>query len=110
MKYYYIYMISNKYRGTIYTGLTNNLERRMHEYKLQINPGFAKRYNLDKLVYYEYYSDINVAIRREKQIKGWLRKKKIKLIESVNPRWKDLSAEWFHGTMKNERPQKSARM
>jgi putative endonuclease len=76
----------------------------MQEYKLQLYSGFAKRYNLKMLVYYEYYADINIAIRREKEIKGWRRKKKIYLIESMNPEWNDLSADWLHGTMKYERP------
>jgi putative endonuclease len=77
--------------GTLYTGVTNNLERRIYEHKHHLVKGFTNKYNIDKLVYFEETNDINVAISREKQIKGWLRKKKIALIESMNPGWKDLS-------------------
>jgi putative endonuclease len=104
VNYYYVYIITNRYRGTLYTGVTNNLERRIQEYKLKLYSGFAKKYNLNRLVYYEYYNDVTLAIRREKEIKGWVRQKKIALIESMNPQWEDLSAEWFDGTMKDERP------
>ena len=78
--------------GTLYTGVTNNLERRIYEHKHHLVKGFTNKYNIDKLVYFEETNDISAAITREKQIKGWLRKKKIALIESVNPDWKDLSA------------------
>jgi putative endonuclease len=81
---------------TLYTGVTNNLERRVYEHKHKLIPGFTSRYNIGKLVYYEDTPDILSAIAREKQIKGWLRKKKVSLIESVNPGWCDLSAEWFN--------------
>jgi putative endonuclease len=77
--------------GTLYTGVTNNLERRIHEHQHHLVKGFTKKYNIGKLVYFEETNDIHAAISREKQIKGWLRKKKIALIESVNPDWKDLS-------------------
>lgn len=79
---------------TLYTGVTNDLQRRVYEHKHKLIKGFTSKYNITKLVYYEKYNDINDAIRREKQIKGWSRKKKIELIESVNPEWKDLSEEW----------------
>lgn len=79
---------------TLYTGVTNNLQRRVYEHKHKLIKGFTSKYNITKLVYYEEYNDINDAISREKQIKGWSRKKKIELIESVNPEWKDLSEEW----------------
>ena len=75
---------------TLYTGVTNNLERRIYEHKHHLVKGFTNKYQIDKLVYFEETSDINAAISREKQIKGWLRKKKIALIESMNPGWKDL--------------------
>jgi len=75
--------------------MTNNLERRLYEHKSKMIPGFAKRYNISKLVYFEDTDDVKQAIAREKQIKGWLRKKKIVLIESMNPEWKDLSLNWF---------------
>lgn len=77
--------------GTLYTGVTKNLERRIYEHKHHLVNGFTKKYRIEKLVYFEETNDINVAISREKQIKGWLRKKKIALIESMNPDWKDLS-------------------
>jgi putative endonuclease len=77
--------------GTLYTGVTNNLERRIYEHKHHLVKGFTNKYNIDKLVYFEETNDINAAISREKQIKGWLRKKKIALIESMKPGWKDLS-------------------
>jgi len=69
--------------------------RRVHEHKNKLVPGFTSKYNIKLLVYFESTSDVNEAILREKQIKGWLRAKKIKLIESMNPEWKDLSEEWF---------------
>jgi putative endonuclease len=77
--------------GTLYTGVTNNLERRIYEHKQHLVKGFTNKYHIDKLVYFEETNDIHAAILREKQIKGWLRKKKIDLIESMNPGWKDLS-------------------
>ena len=77
--------------GTLYTGVTNNLERRVYEHKQHLVKGFTNKYNIDKLIYFEETNDIHAAISREKQIKGWLRKKKIALIESINPGWKDLS-------------------
>ncbi|HET56478.1 MAG TPA: GIY-YIG nuclease family protein [Ignavibacteria bacterium] len=93
LKQYYVYIMTNKSR-TLYTGVTNDLNRRVYEHKNKLIKGFTSKYNITKLVYYEEYNDINDAIRREKQIKGWSRKKKIELIESVNPEWKDLSEEW----------------
>ena len=80
--------------GTLYTGITNNLERRVYEHKNKLLKGFTKRYNITKLVYYEITSDVHAAIEREKQIKGWLRSKKIALIETMNPQWVDLSEGW----------------
>ena len=94
MKRYYVYIMSSKSRK-LYTGVTDNLERRVYEHKSKVLPGFTKRYNISRLVYYETSSDVHAAISREKQIKGWLRAKKIALIESVNPLWEDLSAEWY---------------
>jgi putative endonuclease len=80
---------------TLYTGITNNLARRVYEHKHKLVEGFTKKYNITKLVYYEEINSIRDAIAREKQIKGWLRVKKIALIESANPEWKDLSENWF---------------
>jgi putative endonuclease len=79
--------------GTIYTGMTNNLERRISEHKKKEIDGFTKKYNLTKLIYYEDSNSTLSAIELERQIKGWLRSKKIKLIEEMNPEWKDLSEE-----------------
>ena len=93
MKQFYVYIMTNKSK-TLYTGVTNNLQRRVYEHKQKLIPGFTAKYNITMLVYYEIYNDINMAIFREKQIKGWLRKKKIDLIESTNPNWRDLSEEW----------------
>ena len=93
-KEYYVYMMTNKSR-TLYTGVTNDLPRRVHEHKNKLVPGFTSKYNIQFLVYYESTSSIHVALEREKQIKGLLRSKKIALIDSLNSEWKDLSDEWF---------------
>jgi len=95
-KQYYVYIMTNTAR-TLYTGITNNLERRVYEHKMKLIPGFAVRYGLDRLVYYETGENINDAVNREKQIEGWLRSKKVELIESMNPDWKDLSNNWYNG-------------
>jgi putative endonuclease len=87
---YFVYILTNK-SETLYTGVTNNLERRVFEHKNHLIEGFTKKYKITKLVYFEETNDIRVAIEREKQIKGWNRKKKIALIESMNPDWQDLS-------------------
>ena len=100
MEQYYVYVMTNKSR-TLYTGITNNLERRVYEHKNKLIEGFTKKYNITKLVYYEISNDVEAAIAREKQIKGWLRRKKIALIESVNPQWKDLSKGWFRDVTLN---------
>lgn len=75
--------------------MTNNLERRVYEHKGKLVDGFTKRYNIPKLVYYEVTRDIHAALAREKQLKGWLRSKKIAQVESMNPGWKDLSVGWY---------------
>jgi putative endonuclease len=93
MKNYYVYIMTNKSR-TLYVGMTNNLERRVWEHKQKISEGFTKRYNITLLVYYEAYSDVRDAIAREKQVKDWRREKKIALIETLNPTWRDLSEDW----------------
>jgi putative endonuclease len=85
--------MTNKSR-TLYTGVTNDLERRVYKHKQKLVASFTAKYNIDRLVYYEATEDVNAAISREKQIKGWLRAKKIALIESMNPKWTDLSARW----------------
>jgi len=93
-KQYFVYIMTNKSK-TPYTGVTNNLMRRVAEHKQQLLPGFTSKYKISKLVYYETFSDVRDAIAAEKQIKGWLRQKKISLIESINPEWKDLSVGWY---------------
>lgn len=93
-KEYFVYTMTNKSR-TLYTGVTNNLMRRVHEHKNKLVPGFTGKYNIQFLVYSEAGSDIRAAFAREKQIKGWLRAKKIALIDSMNPEWKDLAEEWI---------------
>ena len=87
--------MTNKSNTVLYTGVTNNLERRVYEHKNKLTDGFTKKYNINKLVFFEMTNDIKSAIAREKQIKGWLRIKKIQLIETANPEWKDLSDEWI---------------
>jgi len=93
MKEYYVYMISNKKCGTIYTGVTNNLIRRIYEHKQGLADGFSKKYQLHRLVYFELHIDINEAILREKIIKKWRREWKFNLIERNNPHWVDLYVE-----------------
>jgi putative endonuclease len=93
MKEYYVYIMTNR-SGTLYTGITNDLQRRVYEHQHKLIPGFTAKYNISKLVYFETTTDIRTAIGREKQIKSWLRSKKVALIESANPNWDDLSAEW----------------
>ena len=88
---YYVYIMSNKNNTTLYIGMTNNIERRSEEHKSGLIRGFTQRYNCDKLVYFELYSDVNQATEREKQLKKWRREKKEWLIKTVNPDFKDLS-------------------
>jgi len=87
---YYVYILTNRSK-TLYTGVTSDLEKRVFQHKHGLTPGFASRYKVDRLVYYERFGDICAAIAREKQIKGLLRLKKIAPIVSMNPDWKDLS-------------------
>lgn len=91
----FVYILSNQRNTVLYVGVTSNLCKRMYEHKEKKVDGFTKRYNIDKLVYYEVYEDIETAIQREKQMKAGSRKKKIELIESKNPEWKDLSKDLF---------------
>ena len=93
---YAVYIMTNKGKNVLYTGVTNNLIRRVAEHKRRANPkSFAARYNCNKLVYYSQTNDIVDAIAFEKRIKSGTRQKKIELIESMNPHWEDLSKEWF---------------
>ncbi len=88
--------------GTLYTGMTNDLVRRVAEHRSKRLPGFTRRYNVTRLVYLEETPEVTSAIAREKQIKAWHRSKKVALIESTNPTWRDLAADWFR-----ERPEAS---
>ena len=93
MKSYWVYIMASASR-VLYIGVTNDLERRVFQHREKLVPGFTARYNVRELVYFEVFGDVRAAIAREKELKGWLRKRKIALIESLNPHWKDLSAEW----------------
>jgi len=94
MRQYYVYIMSSISR-TIYTGITNDLPRRVYEHKHQLVPGFTAKYGVERLVYFEEATDVRAAIAREKQVKGWTRAKRVALIESMNPKWEDLSAGWY---------------
>ena len=96
---YYVYILSSRSR-TIYTGVTNNLQRRIAEHRSGAIPGFASKYKISRLVHFEMFADIRNAILREKQIKKWRREEKIVLIESRNPAWTDLAAEMIAPTKK----------
>ncbi|MBR2094684.1 MAG: GIY-YIG nuclease family protein [Fibrobacter sp.] len=89
----YTYILFSQRNGTLYIGVTSNLKKRITEHKEKLIPGFTQKYNVDKLGYFEEYNDIRLAIQREKELKGWTRKKKIALLEASNPQWKDLFFE-----------------
>ena len=91
---YYVYILSNKKNGTLYIGMTNDLERRMFEHKNKLIEGFTKNYGLNKLIYFEQFQYVSEAIKREKQLKNWNRDWKIDLIENENKNWNDLSFNW----------------
>ena len=93
MKQYYVHIMTNR-SNTLYVGVTNNLPRRMFEHKHHLVAGFTSKYHMTRLVYFEEMSDVYAAIEREKHLKGWLRAKKVALIDSINPEWRDLSEEW----------------
>ena len=93
-KTYYVYLMSNDSK-MLYVGVTHNLQYRVAQHKKKLVEGYTKRYNLFKLVYYETFSDVRKAIAREKELKGWLRAKKVALITNLNPAWNDLAATWF---------------
>lgn len=93
MRDYYVYIMANRSR-TLYVGITNNIARRVYEHKHMLKDGFTRQYLIDRLVYYEATNDVEGAIAREKQLKGWVRRRKLALIESVNPKWRDLSGDF----------------
>jgi len=92
-KTYYVYILANKCNGTIYVGVTSDLIKRVWEHKNSVCAGFTKKYKIDKLVYYEEYEEVNMAINREKRLKKYTRKWKLSLIEENNPKWDDLYDE-----------------
>ena len=92
MKHYYVYILTNN-SGTLYVGVTNDLKRRVWEHKHKVEEGFAEKYNIGRLVYFEQTNDVRIAIEREKQLKNWRRAKKDKLIGMMNPSWNDLYEE-----------------
>ena len=96
-KHYYVYILASRRNGTLYIGVTSDLIKRIWEHKEKVVEGFTKTYNVDKLVYYEQYRDPESAIKREKRLKKYKRQWKIDLIESENPRWKDLYEELISG-------------
>ncbi|HEV8433492.1 MAG TPA: GIY-YIG nuclease family protein [Thermoanaerobaculia bacterium] len=95
---YAVYMMTNRWKNVLYTGVTSSLEKRVWQHKSGSIPGFTKKYNCDRLVFFEISDRVETAIAREKQIKGWTRAKKNALIATMNPEWKDLAEEWYRNT------------
>jgi putative endonuclease len=94
VKNYYVYILSSR-SGTLYVGVTSNIRKTVHQHKSHLVPGFTDKYDVDRLLYFEPIGDAVSAIKREKQIKKWRREKKVALIDSMNPDWKDLSQAWY---------------
>ena len=94
-KQYFIYMMTNRWKNVLYIGVTSSLQHRIWQHRNKAVPGFTKKYNCDRLVYYEEYDEVTQAIAREKQLKRWSRSKKNALIARMNPAWSDLAAEWY---------------
>ena len=92
---YYVYIMTNRRHAPLYVGVTNDLMRRVHEHRNKLVKSYASKYNITMLMYYETTENVESAIAREKQLKGWLKERKIALIESVNPKWRDLALEWY---------------
>jgi putative endonuclease len=93
MRQYYVYILSS-FTRTLYIGVTNNLQRRLFEHQRKQVPGFTAKYNVNRLVHYEAFSNVWDALAREKQLKSWSRRRKEQLIESTNPQWEDVSVQW----------------
>ena len=91
---YFTYIVASKSR-TLYIGMTSDLRHRIFEHKTKLREGFTSRYNCNRLVWFEQFNDVNVAIQREKELKGWLRSRKVALIQSTNSTWEDLAADWY---------------
>ena len=104
-KQYFVYLLTNHERTVLYTGVTNSLERRIWQHRNGVFEGFTRRYKCDRLLYFEEYAEIEQAIAREKQIKGWTRAKKNALVGTMNARWDDLAADWYR-----EDPSPSSRL
>ena len=92
---YYVYIQTNERMTVLYIGVTNDLERRVYEHKKRLADGFTKKYNVDRLVYFEETDDVTIAIEREKQLKRWVRRRKADLVATMNPEWRDLAADWY---------------
>ena len=101
VRHYYVYIMTNRSK-TLYTGVTGHILQRVWQHKNHGNEGFTAKYKIDRLVYYERFADVRAAISREKEIKGWLRIKKLQLIVSLNPEWKDLAADWYDNSVTSE--------
>jgi len=101
MRQYFVYILASRSR-TLYVGVTNDLKRRLYEHKEGLVSGFTRKYRVHSLVYYEATTDVRSAIAREKQIKRWRREKKVRLIESMNPEWKDLAGGWFQPVVESK--------
>jgi putative endonuclease len=97
---YYVYLMTNRWKNVLYTGVTNSLEVRVAQHKNGVFGGFTKKYSCKYLVYFEIYEWIDQAIAREKQIKGWTRDKKNALVNSTNPAWDDLAADWYSDVLR----------
>ena len=94
-KVYWVYIVTNQPHGTLYIGVTNSLERRVRQHRTGAIEGFTKRYGLKRLVHFEPFGEITDAIARETELKGWLRRRKVELIEKENPLWRDLADGWY---------------
>jgi putative endonuclease len=93
MREYYVYILTN-ISQTLYIGVTNDLQRRIHEHRVGLGSEFTRKYHVHQLVYYESTNNVSTAIEREKELKSWRRSRKLDLIREKNPEWKDLAAEW----------------
>ena len=109
-KQYYVYIMTNKRKNVLYTGVTSDLYGRVWQHKKKFVKGFTSKYNINQLMYYEEFDSSYDAIRREKKIKGWTREKKEALIHSVNPTWKDLSEDWYINPRHSDRNEVKGRI
>ena len=98
---YYVYILASKIRGTLYIGMTNDLQRRVYEHKSGIIKGFTQKYGVNKLMYFESFQNVYQAIDREKQLKNWNRQWKIDLFEKENKKWQDLASDWYDDILKD---------